>query len=664
MKNQNESYLFFSIGPVQPFLSAARKTKDLYSGSSLLSYLSFLAVKYLHEEIGKIGGKVIFPFYDSSSTVAKQFNSTPNHIYCILPSVDARTIAADIEKKVREKFREISDWIRGQFFPQYTYDSVWLNYWKEQINNFLEVYWVIYEPSEGEEYKAIYRSTEHYLGQRKLLRDFDELKYIENVTDKYGQPYIKCSLISTLSAVHPLTSNSHGLITTFWQNLAKNSKGEFKRNEKLSSVAITKRKFLNYIKANVNNGISVSFPSTRTIAAGSYYRDIYFEIKKQENLNTDLQSSIGDFASKVESMLNAIGLPSQTANYPSLEEVAQTYPKLLKFFRIDSDWLDEESYDAEKISNEYGLEIKDEQKEIIDQTKKVCNSFKAKLKKYNIKTPQKYYAMIFYDGDKMGEIIGDCESKDEHSNLSKNLRSFSTNTVYRIFEGIKEDNSGILMPRLGKVVYSGGDDLLAFVSLEDLFEIVEDINSEFRKILGNNSTKKLTGSMGVVIAHHQTSLQYVLEKVRESLKFSKDKLDRDAISFTLLKRSGESKTVGIKWDNETVENNLLLLKQFGGLIKNKLLSTSLINEIYDELIGLESLSDEAIISEINRLIIRHSNKKESKQIIFNKEIINKLVRYLSDNAFRYKTRLGDDYTYLKHTLELLEFAQFVGKGGN
>jgi CRISPR-associated protein Cmr2 len=461
--------------------------------------------------------------------------------------------------------------------------------------------------------------------------------------------------------VHPQTANSHSTVKIFWQNLAANSKGEFRSNEKLSSVAITKRKFLDYIKQNVSNDINDSFPSTRTIAAGSFYRDIYFEIKKQENKDTDLQSSIGEYAEKVADMLNKLKLPSQTANYPSIDKVALNNPKLLKFFRIDSDWLYEEIYDAEKVSFEYGIEITDEQKDIINQTRIKCNIFNGTLKKYDIRSPQKYYAMIFFDGDHMGNHVSECNSIEEHSKLSMSLYKFSTNTVYSVLEGLIEDNSLILKPRLGKVVYSGGDDLLAFVSLDDLFDIVNEINSEFRKILWSNNTRELTGSMGVVIAHHQTSLQFVLEKVRESLKFSKERMDRDSITFTLLKRSGESKTVGIKWNKES---NLKILKQFGDLIKNKFISTGLLNEIFDELVGLESLSREAITSEINRLIARHSIKKEQEQINFNKEVINNLIHFLSDNEYRYKPKLGDDYTYLRHALELLEVAQFIGKGGN
>ncbi|VVB63950.1 CRISPR-associated protein [uncultured archaeon] len=51
-------YLYvLSIGPVQDFIAAARRTRDLWFGSHLLSEISKAAAK----EITKSGGLLIFP---------------------------------------------------------------------------------------------------------------------------------------------------------------------------------------------------------------------------------------------------------------------------------------------------------------------------------------------------------------------------------------------------------------------------------------------------------------------------------------------------------------------------------------------------------------------------------------------------------------------------
>jgi CRISPR-associated protein Cmr2 len=49
--------LLFTIGPVQSFISQARKTQDLYAGSKLLSVLIGEAIKFVGED------NMIFPKY-------------------------------------------------------------------------------------------------------------------------------------------------------------------------------------------------------------------------------------------------------------------------------------------------------------------------------------------------------------------------------------------------------------------------------------------------------------------------------------------------------------------------------------------------------------------------------------------------------------------------
>ncbi|MFZ8846760.1 MAG: type III-B CRISPR-associated protein Cas10/Cmr2, partial [Candidatus Hydrothermia bacterium] len=55
----NPAFLLFTIGPVQSFISKARKTSDLWSGSYMLSYLIWESMKILVEELGP--DVIIFP---------------------------------------------------------------------------------------------------------------------------------------------------------------------------------------------------------------------------------------------------------------------------------------------------------------------------------------------------------------------------------------------------------------------------------------------------------------------------------------------------------------------------------------------------------------------------------------------------------------------------
>jgi len=68
MNNNIASYtLHFTIGPVQSFVGQARRTRDLWAGSFLLSWLSGQSIN----AVIKAGGKIIFPVvYDTENKAA------------------------------------------------------------------------------------------------------------------------------------------------------------------------------------------------------------------------------------------------------------------------------------------------------------------------------------------------------------------------------------------------------------------------------------------------------------------------------------------------------------------------------------------------------------------------------------------------------------------
>ena len=57
--------LHFTLGPVQGFVAQARRTRDLWAGSFLLSYLSGCAMA----AVLKAGGKIVFPHVAGKSGI-------------------------------------------------------------------------------------------------------------------------------------------------------------------------------------------------------------------------------------------------------------------------------------------------------------------------------------------------------------------------------------------------------------------------------------------------------------------------------------------------------------------------------------------------------------------------------------------------------------------
>jgi len=643
------SYLLFSIGPVQDFIAASRKTLDLFAGSLLLSDLIGAAIGVVLDN----KGKMIFPdVNDKDELVIGDIASLPNRFFCKVPSNIAKDIAENAANAVQNKFDKISSKVRIGF--GINSDIVWDNFWNEQIKNFLEVYWVLLENEDSMEYPDKYRSLEQFLGKRKLMRDFRQLE----------QQGIKCSLILNFSAIHPNGVDAK----KFWEEQAKRNKKYFRSGERLSSVAVTKRKFLNAL------GQSDSFPSTSTIAAAGFLRTLI----KQVMTDTDLKTSVGDYAKKVQMMQETLNGQREIKNITSLYGLADDDELLKKLLQIDGDWLFNESYNEKGIKKEYGLE--GELPNVVTVAKESFDDLFRKVSEYNdrqtdkhklIKSPSKYYAVFYFDGDKMGENLSKAKNEESHKKISKALRTFSIETIPAIVEGSE---------RLGKIIYSGGDDVLCFCALDDMFDIVLDIRKKFSEAMRSAGIENATGSIGIAIAHHQMNLQQVLEAARNAEHYAKEKAGRDAVGFALLRNSGEHSTIGAKWfpnENSTID----VLKSFSKKIDDKIISTSFVYDLESERIGMEKNEGAMIKSEIKRLLNRRTIPKKRKMLIETEIKIepnsngqaeveidnnwhNEIVTFFNSLKI---SRLNDenklDVSVLKQFIDLLEVAQFTARGG-
>jgi CRISPR-associated protein Cmr2 len=102
----NAHLLAISVGPVQGFIAAARRTRDLWFGSHLLSEISKAAAKSVYDD----GGRLVFPAPeapadlepDSPLIVAKV-------ILAELREADPKTLAARANEAAKKRWREYAD---------------------------------------------------------------------------------------------------------------------------------------------------------------------------------------------------------------------------------------------------------------------------------------------------------------------------------------------------------------------------------------------------------------------------------------------------------------------------------------------------------------------------------------------------------------------------
>jgi CRISPR-associated protein Cmr2 len=180
--------LLISLGPVQDFIAQARRSRDLWFGSHLLSELSRAAAA----RIAGDGARLIFPALDKGSPELAPCDaptrdggpapiSIANKILAEVPNgIDPRACAEAARAAARDRWRGIArDVFSGRGEPVLAADVA--NVWDEQVEDILEFYGV-WAPLAGD-YTAARQAVEQALAGRKNLREFRPWQH-----DRSGAP--------------------------------------------------------------------------------------------------------------------------------------------------------------------------------------------------------------------------------------------------------------------------------------------------------------------------------------------------------------------------------------------------------------------------------------------------------------------------------------------
>lgn len=285
---------------------------------------------------------------------------------------------------------------------------------------------------------------------------------------------------------------------------------------------------------------------------------LFYRGKKTAYLQNDAVEIKGDNSFYLQNgeALSAIGLVKRFykkgKNYPSTAEIAlmDTMDKIKKGKLQDKDLInidliknidsDRQLFYEENLTSKY-FEKNDLDKNRLEDLKKSLKKMNKLSKEQGLKFA-KYYAIIAFDGDSMGEWLSGVKINrgnldDFHKHLTKQLAQFASNVQNKISSPI------------GSVVYAGGEDFLGFVNLNHLFNIMKELYIDFNKIdLSDFVDEKLTFSAGIAIAHYKTPLSEVLNWARNMERKAKDIGDaKNAFSIAVLKRSGEIQECRYHW---------------------------------------------------------------------------------------------------------------------
>jgi|GEM_PF-275171 len=659
-------YLFlFTIGPVQSFIAQARKTRDLYAGSSILGDIIQAAM-----DEAKFSGDIIVPDF--------KLKAKPNRFLARINRSDPQVFGKEIETAARAKWVDIalksfnavgvcSVPITNGFntaqklkFDREALTNVKPSETAAQINDFLEIYWVAlpYDQSK-DNYQHKYDELQQRLAAIKNTRQFNQI---------HEQAARKCSLDGERNALFYRKreiGDAKDLKPTFIQSDANPLDGEatikLLPGEGLSAVSLAKR----FYKPEV------VFSSTAEIA-----------------------------------LMHSLGKISASEDKYVLQEYEGIFGRLF----------DEQLYYEENLTENYFKKngIKASRLQPAKEAhKKIISAFKKSKVHF-----QKYYAILAFDGDSMGEVWSgsllkkkdDCNFLQEE--MSSQLQQFqqvlaSRLGIYAAYASaylngelsILEDDTyrkyrktvtdrrisvagevesdqqyktrmSLLETPKGKAVYAGGDDFLGFVNLQYLFEVMKELREAYDALVSEPVRSKfalqksLSFSAGVAIAHYKIPLNEVLRKAHEMEKKAKEIDDeKDAFSIAVMKHSGTIEEVHFKWK---INGEKWMTDELSHIVRELCVqhfSNTFITALYREFVRLQDAQgnfchQEYVRFEIHRLLKRANTllphgretaalfKQRKKQAI---EKLENAVYNVYSEAFEYDPvscmRVPDVYSF-------------------
>ena len=492
------SYLYvLSIGPVQDFIAAARRTRDLWFGSHLLSEISKAAAR----SVAEAGGDLIFPNLRSGHPDLESAYKLPldkridafNVANIVLAELPDGINPAELNQQA--KFAAQNEWKhyaeeaknKAEEAKNNAGSAVHKEIWDEQIDDVLELY-AAWTPM-GDRYKETRSRVMRLLAGRKSIRDFKSAK------GRAGIPK------SSLDGARESVLKKNQLIPKKLSLQMRLSEGE-----QLCAVGLTKRL----------GGWRVAFPSVIRVALDPWLRGI--ERSQSEEANRII-SDIRNLCEDGNSFSSGTG-KRLYQEFPFDGQIF--YPSRLARAKEN---LENISSDPDE-DNPYKGDL-----EKLDLIEKMTIKLQRRGNdSLGFGEPNPYLAILVADGDRMGKALSKIDSKEKHQKFSGQLAKFATD-ARRIVE---EDHRGCM-------VYSGGDDVLAFIPVDHCLGAARDLHDAFNDLLKepdkNEGGETPTLSVGIAIGHSMEPLEDLLEYGRTAEKAAKSP-DRNGLSINLYTRSG------------------------------------------------------------------------------------------------------------------------------
>jgi len=473
--------LLVMLGPVQDFIMQARRTRDLWYGSHLLSEISRAAARALVDG----GADLVFPALKKgdpeltacAAPLRADGNAPHNIANKLLAEVPQEIDPARLARAVREEvcryWREeegLRVKRRCDGILARDIDAVW----NEQIDSLLE-FTASWAPLD--DYVEARRRVEDAVAGRKMLRDFRPSTQSRGAVAKSALDGAR----ETVLLPHPERRAS--LVKTY----------RIDKAEELDAVGLVKRA----------GGEPDQFVPIVNVALASW-----------------LESAEQVAPAELARLRAACGKAGVAPVHRSDLPCARRFPFDASVL-IPSRW--PSVFEERQIPGDPASWGRDFVRPILDKAGEAYP----------------YVACLVADGDRMGCAISRLETAAAHRDFSLALARFAGEAR----EVVEQDHRGVL-------VYSGGDDVVAFLPVPEALACAEALRLCFASVMGDacsasTAEERPTLSVGVGVGHFMESMGELLDLGRAAEHEAKR--DRNALAVLVEKRSGGRRVYRAPW---------------------------------------------------------------------------------------------------------------------
>lgn len=474
------------LGPVVQIVAAARKTRDLWFGSYLLSEVAKAAAKSVVNQCDPSVNDariecLIAPAPQAIADLNEESSFVMgDEILLRVPSeIDPAALAVTARQAAHQRWLDFATDARKRVPASLIEENAW-NWQTRQCverdtcGEVIEVYsaWVpLPDKLSRQEYQDRVTLVKRLLEGRTACRNFPAADGQDAGAPKSSLDGRRRSVLKgpDANAKQPV----------------RNRKLRLNRGEQLDALGVTKRVW----------GGRKNYPSTARLAADPWIRGAstnerakFQVLYKECRRLAQKQGGIDPILGSVQTVPYDKAKPEDLPTYPHYHafpfEGAVLYSTRHKEFLYEA-----EGNDDAKCADLNGM------KSALSKVVQECGE------------PGAYYAILMADGDNVGAALSQCPDTQRHREFSLRLPRFA--------ESVRE----IVDQHQGALVYAAGEDIVALLPLDCCIRCADKLRTKFRDDFRDLSVagKPMTLSVGIAIGHFLDALEDIHQAARDML---------------------------------------------------------------------------------------------------------------------------------------------------